>query len=167
MRATWGMGRAVIVTAGTPMRSRAFCTASALMTVASMPIVSPSTRSVPLRAPVRPRKMLPPPMTTPTSAPKATNSASRLATSAKIASSWQESEEPFSTSPLSFRRIRLYFKAIAKSLSHIDVPIIGHFAAERKRFLENHPVSRPLRRPPPPQTLKGPTRNPKGFDPKP
>ena len=39
------------------------CMASAFMMVAMMPMWSALTRSMPLAAPARPRKMLPPPMT--------------------------------------------------------------------------------------------------------
>ena len=53
----------------TSLSSSADWSASELMTVASMPIWSPFTRSKPRFAPVMPRKMLPPPMTMPTWTP--------------------------------------------------------------------------------------------------
>lgn len=60
----------------TPLSSSADWSASELMTVASMPIWSPFTRSKPRLAPLRPRKMFPPPMTIPICTPDA--AASRI-----------------------------------------------------------------------------------------
>jgi len=64
---------------GTPAFSSASCIASAFITVASMPIWSAVVRSIPWAAPLRPRKMLPPPMTSATSQPSARTSATSAA----------------------------------------------------------------------------------------
>jgi hypothetical protein len=56
---------ALITRAMPPRFSIASCIASAFITVASMPMWSPVTRSMPAAASPAPRKMLPPPMTTP------------------------------------------------------------------------------------------------------
>ncbi len=53
-----------------PSASTASCIASEFMTVASMPMWSPVTRSMPARASPAPRKMLPPPITTATCMPR-------------------------------------------------------------------------------------------------
>ena len=59
--ATWGMKELVITTASAPCWCRASLTASAFITVASIPILSASMRSIlPLE---RPRQKLPPPTT--------------------------------------------------------------------------------------------------------
>ena len=60
---------AVSTWAGWPMLSSALHSASELITVANMPIWSPLTRSKPWAAPLRPRNMLPPPMTMATCTP--------------------------------------------------------------------------------------------------
>ena len=57
------MGIADWTRVGTLAFSSAFCIARALMTVASMPMLSAWARSMPADAPDTPRKMLPPPMT--------------------------------------------------------------------------------------------------------
>ena len=49
----------------TPTAPKADDSASELMTVAHMPIWSPFTRSKPFCEPLKPRKMLPPPITMP------------------------------------------------------------------------------------------------------
>ena len=53
----------------TPARSRASCRARALITVASMPMWSAETRSIPWALSDTPRKMLPPPTTAAISRP--------------------------------------------------------------------------------------------------
>src|SRR5205823_192834 len=55
-----------ITRAWSPRLSSASCMASAFITVASMPMWSAATRSMPARASPAPRKMLPPPITTAT-----------------------------------------------------------------------------------------------------
>ena len=73
------MAIAESTTASTPSLTSEVRSASELMTVASMPMWSPVTRSPPFEATATPRKMLPPPMTTPTSTPSARASAMSLA----------------------------------------------------------------------------------------
>jgi hypothetical protein len=63
-----------ITRACAPTDSSASCIARLFMTVASMPMWSPVTRSMPARARPAPRKMLPPPMTTATCTPSACSS---------------------------------------------------------------------------------------------
>ena len=108
--ASFGISIAVMTRVGTPIDSSAFIIASALMIVASMPIESPVTRLTPWPAPVRPRKMLPPPRTMPTSQPIAWIFFTRAAMNASFFGSMHS---PVSlsprTSPESFRRIRRYF----------------------------------------------------------
>ena len=65
-----GMEIADSTTESMPSLRSEVASASELMTVASMPMWSPVTRSPPLEATATPRKMLPPPMTTPTSTPE-------------------------------------------------------------------------------------------------
>ena len=60
---------AVNTWAGCPIDVRAELSASELITVASIPIWSPFTRSNPLAAPCIPRNMLPPPITMAISTP--------------------------------------------------------------------------------------------------
>src|SRR5207302_8823523 len=72
------------------------CRASALITVASMPMLSAVARSIPREAPFRPRKMLPPPTTMAictlrASTASATSSASRLTTTASMPEPMEES----------------------------------------------------------------------------
>ncbi len=62
---------AVITRVSRPLRSRASCSASALITVASIPMWSAATRSIPGGAERVPRKMLPPPTTRASSTPSA------------------------------------------------------------------------------------------------
>src|SRR5262245_45258832 len=110
--AIWVMRMAESTRAGTWQRDSASCMASELITVASIPMWSPVTRSTPCRLPVLPRKMLPPPMTKPTCTPWA----HRSRTSAAMASSRPRSMPlplgPPRTSPLSLRRMRRYLSPI-------------------------------------------------------
>ncbi len=73
---------AVMTRVCTPRRSRASCMQMALITVASMPMWSAATRSIPGGAEELPRKMLPPPTTSPSRTPRRVTSttceASRL-----------------------------------------------------------------------------------------
>ena len=107
--ASFGISMDVITRVGTPIVSSAFIIASPLMIVASIPIESPTTRFTPFFAPERPRKMLPPPSTIPTSHPSAwifrTRSAMKARRSASIQSPFSRF---FSTSPESLSRMRLY-----------------------------------------------------------
>src|SRR5438105_3197238 len=87
---------AVCTRVGWPTSSRASCRASALITVASMPMLSAVARSIPREAPFRPRKMLPPPTTMAictlrASTASATSSASRLTTTASMPEPMEES----------------------------------------------------------------------------
>ncbi len=80
--------------------------ASPLMTVASIPMLSPVTRSIPCVAAETPRMMLPPPITiaisTPRRATSATSSAMRATTAGSMPNAWP----PRRASPDSFSRIR-------------------------------------------------------------
>ena len=65
-RPAWaGMARALITLVEAPSFSRKFCMAMQLMTVASMPMWSPATLSMPSALMERPRTILPPPITIP------------------------------------------------------------------------------------------------------
>jgi hypothetical protein len=74
--------------------------------VASIPMLSPVTRSIPWVAAETPRMMLPPPMTIAVSTPRrhtsATSSAMRATTVGSIPNAWP----PRRASPESLRRIR-------------------------------------------------------------
>ena len=91
-----------------PIFSSAELNAKLLITVASMPIWSPFTRSTPLEIPLNPRNMFPPPMTIPISMPMSAISLICVAYSAILFSSMPYCFSPMSDSPLSFRRILLY-----------------------------------------------------------
>ncbi len=98
---------AVSTTAGCPMASRAELSASEFITVASIPIWSPFTRSNPFEAPLSPLKILPPPMTMATSTPLST---ACLIWAAYDASRWLSIPypcSPISDSPESFNNILL------------------------------------------------------------
>src|SRR5579872_83686 len=78
---------------GLPSRSTASCRARALMTVASMPMVSLVARSIPSPAPIVPRQMLPPPTTTAISTPNSSQAAAiSRASLATVAASMVSSE---------------------------------------------------------------------------
>ena len=70
---------ALITRVGTPICSRASESARELMTVASMPMWSAVTRSMFWAAAATPRKILPPPTTTPIWTPAAATSATSRA----------------------------------------------------------------------------------------
>ena len=104
--ATWGMKELVMTTAGTPCWRRASLTASAFITVASMPILSASMRSIlPLE---RPRQKLPPPTTMPIWAPRSWAALMPAQMEAMVSSSKPVPLGPERASPLTFSRIRLY-----------------------------------------------------------
>ena len=67
-----GMAIADSTTASSPLLTSDVRRASELITVASMPIWSPVTRSPPREATATPRKMLPPPITMATCTPRST-----------------------------------------------------------------------------------------------
>src|SRR5438067_1258921 len=97
---------AVCTRVGWPTSSSASCSARALMTVASIPMLSAVARSIPREAPFRPRKMFPPPTTMAictlrASTASATSSARRLTTTASIP---EPMEESANASPESFSR---------------------------------------------------------------
>ena len=77
------------------------------MTVASMPMWSPVTRSPPLAEIATPRKRLPPPMTTAISVPARATSAISPAKRVSAVSSMPNGRLPSSASPESLRRTRL------------------------------------------------------------
>ena len=95
-----------MTTASTPCWRSASLTASAFMTVASMPILSASMRSIlPLE---RPRQKLPPPTTMAIWVPKSCAALMPAQMEAMVSSSKPVPLGPESASPLTFRRIRLY-----------------------------------------------------------
>ena len=107
--ASFGISMDVITRVGTPIASSAFIIARPLIIVASMPIESPVTRFTPCAEPASPRKMLPPPRTMPTWHPSAWIFFTRSAMNASFAGSMHSPVSRLaSTSPESFRRMRLY-----------------------------------------------------------
>src|ERR1039458_1511353 len=102
------MKTALITRHSTPRCSSASCMAMALMTVASMPMLSAATRSISWACSATPRKMLPPPTTTPISTPRECTSTISPVISATLAASRPKPRGPASTSPDSLRTIRLY-----------------------------------------------------------
>ena len=93
----------------TPALSRAPCNARPLMTVASIPIWSACTRSMPWEAPLMPLKMFPPPITIPTWTPFSATALISSAYSAILFGSIPKSLSPINASPLNFSSTRLYF----------------------------------------------------------
>src|SRR3954465_13439156 len=89
-----------------PSPSSASCIAREFMTVASIPMWSAATRSIPARASPAPRKIFPPPMTTAVWTPICTMSWSSPAIRLRTAGSTPYSTEPSSASPDSFTRMR-------------------------------------------------------------
>ena len=101
---------------GVPARSRESWSASALMTVANIPMWSPVARSRPRLLPAMPRKMLPPPMTIANSMPSDLTSAISLAMASQVSGEMPCSRGPSSVSPLSFNITRRYFGCDAVDL---------------------------------------------------
>ena len=89
------------------MLSRASERASELITVASIPMWSAVTRSIVWAAAATPRKMLPPPTTTPIWTPVAATAATSQASSLTRWASMPKAAPPARASPLSFNRMRL------------------------------------------------------------
>ena len=103
---------AVSTRAFTPAATKAELSPKLLITVASIPIWSPFTRSKPFPAPDNPRKMLPPPMTMPICTPMSWISLICCAYSPSLFSSIPYFFSPMRLSPLSFNRMRLNFAII-------------------------------------------------------
>ena len=126
---------------GTSSFSRALCRARPFITVASIPIWSPCTRSIPLLAPARPRKMLPPPITMATCTPLSVICFISWAYSFRRMGSIPYCCSPIRASPESFNRILLYCMAKfyrAKITKNIDAEhgfekVVGSDGRERKR----------------------------------
>ena len=114
------MRTAVSTRAFTPAATSAELSARLLITVASIPIWSPFTRSNPLLAPLSPRKMFPPPMTIPICTPNSWISLICAAYSARRFSSIPYCFSPIRLSPLSFNKIRLYVAIILKFVVFSD-----------------------------------------------
>ena len=95
------------VRAACPCASTACSSARAFMTVASMPMESPRARSMPLSAPCSPRKKLPPPTTTATSAPALAAAARSLAMRVTVSGSSPCDWAPCKASPDSLTSTRL------------------------------------------------------------
>src|SRR5712691_7663704 len=104
--ATWSIWIADMTRVNRPSFSSACCNARLLMTVASMPMWSAATRSMPRVLADRPRKMLPPPSTTPTWMPSACTSLTSSASPARISSAMPCPASPASSSPDSLSRMR-------------------------------------------------------------
>ena len=107
----------------TPVEPSAELNARLLITVASIPIWSPFTRSKPLDAPLSPRNIFPPPMTIPICTPNSWISLICAAYSAKRFSSIPYCFSPIRLSPLNFRRILLYFTIIVLNLLVTNIRI--------------------------------------------
>src|SRR5690606_39996233 len=89
-----------------PWREMALLSASALIMVPNMPIMSAVTRSVPSAAPAMPRKILPPPTTMAISTPLLATSEICLATACRNGGSIPKELSPASASPDTLRRMR-------------------------------------------------------------
>src|SRR5574343_197358 len=81
----------------------------AFITVASMPMYSAVARSIPVAVPAIPRKMLPPPITTPISTPKSATALTSPQIAAMVCGLMPYASPPIKASPESLRRMRLYF----------------------------------------------------------
>ena len=104
--ATVRISMAVSTRVTAPWRSRASDSASAFMTVASMPMLSAVARSMPRALAASPRKMLPPPMTTATSTPSRCTSTTSCAIWSATGGSMPYERSPMSASPDSLSRTR-------------------------------------------------------------
>src|SRR5690606_16689555 len=109
------MAMAESTTASTPIFTSEVRKARELMTVASMPMWSPVTRSPPLDATATPRKMFPPPMTTPTSTPSVRASAMSAAIRSTTETSMPKCCLPIRASPDALSRTRRYSGFIRSS----------------------------------------------------
>src|ERR1044071_3941062 len=107
--ATWSIWIADMTRVNNPSFSSACWSARLLMTVASMPMWSAATRSMPSVLADRPRKMLPPPRTMPTWTPSACTSFTSCASPARISSAMPCPASPASSSPESLSRMRCGF----------------------------------------------------------
>src|SRR3569833_414998 len=87
------------------------------MTVASMPMWSPETRSILRAARAMPRKILPPPTTTPICVPVRATAATSSARSRTRPASSPNDCGPARASPLSLRRIRSYFGTLSSMVA--------------------------------------------------
>src|SRR5271165_443611 len=101
------MATAESTRAGWPSCSRAPSIASAFMTVASIPIESARARSMPLSAPCRPRKKLPPPTTTATCTLRSAAAFRSSAMRATVGALSPNGSGPISASPESLTTTRL------------------------------------------------------------
>src|SRR5581483_7944381 len=137
--ATSDMVMAVTTRVLAPRRSSASCSASALITVASMPMLSPATRSIPSVAAVTPRKMFPPPMTMTICTPALCTATISSAIPARVSASMPVRRPPISASPESFRRMRLYFgfepSVIRAEFISPSLDVRHHFRGEVVRLL--------------------------------
>src|ERR1035438_4063491 len=106
--ATSCISMALMTRVCTPICSKASCNDRELMTVASMPMWSAVTRSMFWAAAAMPRKILPPPTTSPIWTPAAATAATSAASSLTRAALMPKAAPPASASPLSLSTIRLY-----------------------------------------------------------
>src|SRR5581483_3372645 len=122
---------AVCTRVGWPTSSRASWRARALMTVASIPMLSAVARSIPREAPFSPRKMLPPPTTMAiwtlrASTASATSSARRLTTTASMPEPMEESANASPDSLSSTLPQRLSATTATLLLADLDPGEPGH-----------------------------------------
>src|SRR6185503_6806064 len=106
---TWSIWIADMTRVYSPRFSSACCIDRLLITVASMPMWSAATRSIPRALPASPRKMLPPPSTMPTCTPNACTSPTSSAMRESTCSSMPCPASPASSSPESLSRMRCGF----------------------------------------------------------
>src|SRR3989339_262821 len=104
------MVMALMTRVGTPAFSRASWRARALTTVASMPMLSATARSIPWALASRPRKMLPPPTTMPISTFRSATALISRAMARRVAGSRPNFFSPARLSPLTLSRIRRYLR---------------------------------------------------------
>src|SRR3954470_10135053 len=115
-----------------PARRLASESASAIMTVASIPMKSAVARSMPSAPGARPRKMLPPPITTPISTPRRETCATSETMFRIVCRLMPYGSSPIRASPESLRRILLYLgvttgsRFAASALWLMGLPGLGH-----------------------------------------
>src|SRR5262245_41749546 len=109
-----------------PRRSRKCWSARLLMTVASMPMWSAATRSMPRPLAASPRKLFPPPTTIPICTPIACTTRISSASLPMTCASMPWPRSPARISPLSFNRSRWYGAAKALVLAEPETREAPH-----------------------------------------
>src|SRR5262245_43304276 len=143
---TWCISIADMTRVKSPRFSSACCSDRLLITVASMPMWSAATRSMPRALPARPRKMLPPPSTMPTCTPRACTSRTSSEIPDSTSSSMPCPASPASSSPESLRRMRWgrAFNASLRAQAVADEAAHDHVLAGLGRGLLHEHVDREL-----------------------